>query len=92
MSIEERDQVCSDLIEKMSSGQHLSDAEKAHLVGCEGCMAAVVHHLDKLPGAFPSKATTPASMADNGSAQATIEAQQALTRGRRFLNASSAFP
>jgi len=39
--------MCNSLVQKMTTGQALDDAEKSHLAKCEACMARVVRMLDK---------------------------------------------
>ncbi len=81
MSSKEQEQVCSNLIEKVSSGQPLDAAEKAHMIECEECMTALVHHLDTAAAQDSSTTgTSPETRAHDRS-----EAQQALAHGTRVF-------
>ena len=47
MPTQEKDQMCDNLVQKMTTGNSLDEAEKTHLAKCEVCMAQLVRTLDE---------------------------------------------
>ena len=40
MATQEKDQMCENLVRKITTGESLDDVEKSHLAVCEGCMVS----------------------------------------------------
>ncbi len=73
------DQFCEKLIRKFCAGQHLNDAEKAHVADCERCIIDIMRHLDAV------KERKNGEAADNNSERIRAEARHALEHGRRVF-------
>ena len=75
MATEQNNQICNTLVQKLTTGVSLDEAEKSHLANCDDCMADVVRKLDEL-GAT-------ASAGRNGDlTHARPSAKKALEHGR----------
>lgn len=85
MSNQKRDEVCGVLVEKLTGGQPLNAAEKAHLSECAGCMQEVILRLDKMADAASAAPGMNGSLVESTPVQASPEVLQALERGRRVL-------
>ena len=76
MTMREKDLMCDDLVQKLTTGIPLTPAEKSHLAECEDCMVRVVTALDE-------------SAARNGThselSRERPEAMKALEHGRRVF-------
>ncbi len=89
MSNHKQDQACTTLVEKMTLKKPLSEAEKAHLSQCSGCMLEVVLRLDQMAEVSALHAMTGESQ-DADLPQPNPEVIRALENGRRNSFASSA--
>ncbi|MBX7104320.1 MAG: hypothetical protein K1X57_09565 [Gemmataceae bacterium] len=85
MPVQEKDQECGTLVQKMTAGDHLTTAEKSHLAGCEGCMLEVVRALDESAmNDWHGTGHEPAG--GNGDLpQARTEARNALEQGLKLF-------
>jgi hypothetical protein len=85
MATQQKDQMCENLVRKITTGQSLDDAEKSHLAVCEGCMAQVVRRLDE-SAATETHGRGMAAGGNNGDlTRARPEAKKALEQGRRVF-------
>src|SRR5688572_30312485 len=85
MSSESKDALCDLLVNKLMVGERLNDAEKAHLIGCESCMAVVVRQLDN---AAEQRTRSPGRISGSteaDSAQDRPHANKALEHGREVF-------
>jgi hypothetical protein len=82
MATQEKDQICKDLVRKVTTGESLNDAEKSHLAACEGCMAEVVKTLDEAAAGEPHGLSMAAGGTNGDFSQARPEAKKALEHGR----------
>jgi hypothetical protein len=85
MPTQEKDQVCENLVRKMTTGEPLDDVEKSHLAACEGCLAEVVKTLDESATREPHGLGRAASQTNGDFTQVRPEAKQALEKGRRVF-------
>ena len=85
MIIQEKDQVCKDLVWKITTSESLNDAEKSHLATCEGCMAEVVKTLDEAVVGEPHGLGMAAGGTNGDFSQARPEAKKALENGRKVF-------
>jgi len=85
MSAEKNGDLCTQLLKKLTTDEHLSDAEKAHVVDCEGCMAALVKRIDRtilVQSPFPAGSS---GVDDSDVDRDRPEAKQALEHGKRVF-------
>jgi hypothetical protein len=85
MATQEKGSICENLMQKLTTGKSLDEAEKTHLAVCESCLLQLVKTLDE---ATTSKAHGPGTVADgcNGNlTHARPEAMKALEHGRRVF-------
>ena len=85
MPTQETHQICKDVVQKLTMGKSLEDAEKSHLASCEACMAEVVKTLDEATASVPQPPSTSPGGASGDSRCARPEAKRALEKGRRVL-------
>jgi hypothetical protein len=85
MASQETDQVCARLVQKVTSGEPLDKADKAHLAACEECMFQVVRVLDE--AALQKQQAVDTSPGDTNGDLSLVrpEAKRALEHGRRVL-------
>ena len=76
MTMREKDLMCDDLVQKLTTGISLNPAEKSHLAECEDCMARVVTALAE---SAARKGTHNEGSCDRP------EARKALEHGRRVF-------
>ena len=85
MATQEKDQICDHLVQKMTMGEALDDAEKSHLSTCEACMAQVVKKLDESSG-IRAHGLGMVAIGTNGDlTHVRPEAKKALEQGRRVF-------
>ncbi len=85
MAIQEKDQMCEKLVQKLTTGKPLDTAERSHLAECESCMAEVIRILDRSTATEPN-AVGGVPGSDNGELNhARPEAKKALEQGRRIF-------
>jgi hypothetical protein len=77
--------VCGSIISKLSSGQSLDAAEKAHLTDCADCVREIVFHLVKRAGTEIIKGTP-------GSSRVPDEVRHAIATGRQLLEREFGIP
>lgn len=81
MPTQQNDQMCGNVVQKLTLGEPLDDAEKTHLATCEDCMAQIVKTLDE---SAASEANGHAGV--NGDlTHARPEAKKALEQGRKVF-------
>jgi hypothetical protein len=85
MSTPDSNGMCPGLIEKLTSGQHLNDAEKDHLIECPGCMAEVVRHLQQVRERSAELTGEGRAASNNDQVHTRAEATKALEHGRRVF-------
>ena len=85
MTKQEKDQLCEDLVQKMTTGDPLDDAEKSHLAGCEACMLQVVRTLDEAALSESHSRSMAASGSNSDLPNALPEAMKALEYGHRVF-------
>jgi hypothetical protein len=84
MATQEKDQMCENLVRKITTGESLDDAEKSHLAVCEGCLVQVVRVLDE-SAASETHGLGMAGGTNGDLTQARPEAKKALEHGRRVF-------
>lgn len=85
MPMQEKDQMCENLVRKMTTGESLGDAEKAHLAVCEGCLAEIIRILDELGTKKPHGSGMTPSELNGDRAPARPEAKKAREHGRQVF-------
>jgi hypothetical protein len=85
MATQEKDQMCNNLVRKITMGEALNDAEKSHLAACEGCMAEVVKTLDEAATGEPHSLGMAAGGTNGDVSQERPEAKKAIDHGRRVF-------
>ena len=85
MTMREKDLMCDDLVQKLTTGIPLTAAEKSHLAECEDCMVRVVTALDESASRNGTKSELN---------RERPEAMKALEHGRRVFEREfgSTFP
>lgn len=85
MPVEEKEQLCRALVQKMTVGDPLNADEKSHLASCECCMSQVITTLDEA-AMSKSLALGIAARGTNGDlAQARPEAKKAAAHGHEVF-------
>ncbi len=82
MTTQETDQMCGNLVRKMTAGESLDDAEKAHLAVGEDCMARVLKALDESATSDPHGNGVVSAGTNGDLTRARPEAKKALEHGR----------
>jgi hypothetical protein len=77
--------MCESLVQKLTAGEALDDAEKSHLAECEGCVAQIVKSLDKAAVSAAPGADLGAGEANGNRGGARPEAMKALEHGRQVF-------
>jgi hypothetical protein len=85
MSIQELNEVCANLIQKMIQGQPLNAIERTHLSQCAGCMREVVLHLDQMAEDAAALLGTTGESGETVVAYPSPEVIEALEHGRRVF-------
>jgi hypothetical protein len=85
MATQQNDQMCKDLVRKLTMGESLEDAEKSHLAVCEACVAEVVKTLDEAAMREPHGPGLAASGTNGDFSQVRPAAKKALEHGRRVF-------
>jgi len=85
MAIQEKDQMCEKLVQKLTTAKPLDTAERSHLAECESCMAEVVRILDRSPATEPNGVGGIPSNGNGELNRARPEAKKALEQGRRVF-------
>jgi hypothetical protein len=85
MATQGKDQMCENLVKKLTMGESLDDAEKSHLAKCEDCMAQVVGALDESAASETHGPGIAAGGTNGDITQARPEANKALEHGRRVF-------
>jgi hypothetical protein len=84
MAMQVKDQMCENVVRKMTTGEHLDEAEKSHLATCESCMHEIVRMLDEAAEREHGRGMT-ASATDDELTHLRPELKKALEHGRRVL-------
>jgi hypothetical protein len=85
MAIQDNQQSCAALIEKVASGQALSADEKMHLVECEHCMVELVQQLNHTATTVSLSPGINGQSVTGDGARSRPEALQALEHGQRVF-------
>jgi hypothetical protein len=85
MATQEKDQMCENLVRKLTAGASLEDTEKSHLAMCESCMAAVVRALDERTASESHGLAISAGGTDGDLTHARPEPKKALEQARRVF-------
>jgi len=85
MATQATDQMCEILVRKITTGEPLDDAEKAHLAVCASCMDEVVRTLDESATRGTHSNETAAGSRNGDLGHIRPEAKQALEHGRRVF-------
>jgi hypothetical protein len=85
MATQEKGSMCENLLQKLTTGKSLDEAEKTHLAVCENCLLQLVKMLDE-SATSKSPDSSSAGEGRNGDAtHARPEAMKALEHGRRVF-------
>jgi hypothetical protein len=84
-STQQADQFTTGIIQKMLSGQHLDEAEKAHLGECDSCMTELIHRLNQAAKEAKKSSGMNGSCNHDDLARSQPEAMRALEHGRRVF-------
>jgi hypothetical protein len=84
-STQQVDQFTAGIIQKMLSGQHLDESEKAHLGECESCMTELIHRLNEAAKEAKNSSGNNGARDYEELARTRPEAMRALEHGRRVF-------
>jgi hypothetical protein len=85
MVIQGNDPICDSLIQKITRGIRLDDAEKSHRAGCQACMTRLITALDESAMNAPNSVGISAGVTNGNGLPERPQAKAALEHGRRVF-------